>query len=412
MKKYLLVGLGQTNLALASALQASGGEVIATDDFEVGSEAEKVCEELSIDIHIQPSPKQYFALRKKVDYCIPTPGLLDSHVIYKGINKGKFLSELDIAASLVDAQIIAITGTNGKSTVVELVKNALTLSGIKAVACGNTETSFVQAAIENPNSEVFVVEASSFALRHCKYFAPQISAWLNFAPNHLDIHKNLKRYKKAKTQIWKRISKKDYWIANSSDAVVMKNQPGKGHPLYFDGSAGAKSNNKKAASLIAAAADANPAGITESLENFKGLPHRMEEVVNTDGITWFNDTKATTPHAVKAGLAGLGDVVLIAGGRDKSGSISTLNQLQNLVGVVAIGESAAKLEESFSGKGILKIAESMQEAVLLANDLALASKKEKVSIVLSPGGASFDWYSSYQERGEDFKKEVKDLLGK
>ena len=295
MKKYLLVGMGETNKEVIHLIKADRGEVVATDDTQDNEKIEEIikfCAELDVDFHSQPSFEEYAVLSKEVDYCIPTPALPDSHLIYKVIKKHKkFISELDLATNHTKANIVAITGTNGKSTVAELVKDALLASGVKTMACGNLDISFSRAVMENPSCETYVVEASSFGLRHAQYFAPKVAAWLNFSPNHLSNHKNLKAYEKAKAKIWERIGEDDCWIANADDSVVWRNRPKKGHSYIFENDENntVKSNNENAARLIASAATASPEGIEKSLKDFKGLSHRMQEIANIDGIAWFNE---------------------------------------------------------------------------------------------------------------------------
>ena len=414
--KFLCVGMGETNVSVAAAIKLNGGEVIGVDDSPT-PELKKYLLEGGMEFYSAPSSEKLMELYISCDYCIPTPGLADSHPIYsfeehlsekKQRERGaKIISELDYAASLTDKPFIGITGTNGKSTVVEMVCACLQEAGIKSVTAGNTDVPFSRAVLENPDSEIFVVEASSFQLRNSRYFAPSIAVWLNFAPNHLDMHSSLKAYEKSKAKIWAHLSVEDLWVANKSDSVVWKNRPkklkgksfGEQSPSSKSG-ASAANLNIEAICIIAEAAGADQKSIENGIRNFKNLPHRMELVAEENEIKWINDSKATTPHAVLAGLSSLQKTVLILGGRDKSGNFAELKEKKNIRAVVAIGESASSLLEIFKGACPVAAAHTMKEAVIFAGSFA----KQGDTVLFSPGGSSFDWYNSYKERGEDFKK--------
>ncbi len=424
MSRFLCVGMGKTNMSLSIAIVKNGGEVIAVDDSK-SEDIKNFAKDLDIQYYCQPERSYLKKLAESCDYCVPTPGLPDSHPVFSAVRKARkkgarveLMSELDYAASLVKVPIVAITGTNGKSSVVNMVTEALKASGLKAESAGNTEIPFSRAVYDYPDSEIFVIEASSFGLRNARQFSPQISAWLNFTPNHLDRHSSLAAYEKSKARIWERVLEGHHWVANAADPVVMRNVPNTGFAHYFgteefgiekDFTAQysfPKSINAQAAYKISTAAGASAEAAENSIANFKGLPHRMELLADKNGVKWYNDSKATTPYAVKAGISSFDSVILIAGGRDKSGSISELCELKNLKALIAFGESAEELMLCARDKLPAGKAENVGAAALMAYGFS----EENDSVIFSPGGSSHDSYSSYVERGEAFRTSVEELL--
>jgi UDP-N-acetylmuramoylalanine--D-glutamate ligase len=345
------------------------------------------------------------------------------------------LSEFDLAAAWDDRPIAAITGTNGKTTVTELVADVLDRSGVAAVTAGNTQVPLVE-AIDDPEPEWFVVEASSFRLANSRHFAPRVASWLNFAPDHLDVHSSLGSYERAKATIWRDQSSTDVAVANRDDPIVWSYangparvvsfglaEPGLTGPDYglVDGALVGpggemivrvdelgRSLPHDVANALAAVATAHAAGGTtdaarDALVGFRGLAHRVELIGERDGVRWFDDSKATVPHAVGAAVRGFSSVVLIAGGRNKGLDLSVLGELSPPVrAVIGIGESAGEVVDAF-GSMPHRTAASMDDAVDAAASLAAPGDV----VVLSPGCASFDWYEGYAARGDDFARSVR-----
>ena len=432
MSKYLCVGMGATNFALASSVLESGDEVMGLDDNPT-PEMLSTAGALNFEILKTPEKKVLSQIARNCDFCVPAPGLPDSHSIYKSISGRKLLSELDYASDLTNTPMIAITGTNGKSTVVDLVAKTLDIAGHKAVIAGNADTALSEAVRSAPGADFFVVEASSFGLRHTKRFAPLISAWLNFETNHLDKHLSLKAYRQSKAKIWANLTSSSSWAANKAEPEVMSSCPkiGRGAffgtkdaDFYYSGGAIygpenfviAKEElwrslnhdllNAQAAAAVAFLAGVENTHIAKALKNYGGLEHRIEKVLSLNDVDWYNDSKATTPHATKAAVSSFDRVVLIAGGRQKTDNLSELKGLKSIKALVAIGEAASELQSIFEDLCPVRIASDMKEAVVIADELS----EPQDAVLFSPACASFDWYESFEQRGADFKRKVQELV--
>ncbi|MEZ5244412.1 MAG: UDP-N-acetylmuramoyl-L-alanine--D-glutamate ligase [Acidimicrobiales bacterium] len=427
--RALLVGMGITNRAVAGALLRRGHRIVAIDD-RVDDELRTAAADLGLELVESPSTETLRDLAVDADFVVPAPGLPESHVAFSlGL---PVVSELDLAAAWDKRPIAAITGTNGKTTVVELCVAALEQAGIRAIAAGNTDVPLV-AAIDQVDIDVFVVEASSFRLAQVQSFAPQVGTWLNFAPDHLDIHRDLATYEAAKAQVFARIAPGGTAVANASDPTVMRHLPTDRTVVTF-GSPGAdwhqagdklvgpdgpftttdrmwRSLPHDIEDLLAVAATVVALGapvsaVAAAAERFSGLPHRVTPVAEIDGSMYFDDSKSTTPHATVAALRGFDRVVLIAGGRNKGIDLGELSEGgAHIHAVVAIGEAADDIVAVFAPTHTVVRADSMDEAVAAARVLAIGG----CPVVLSPACASFDWYRNYGERGDDFTRAVRAL---
>lgn len=435
----LLVGYGVTNQAVARALVRRGAEVVVVDD-RPGPAAEEVARADGIALRPGPGADEWTDLVADRDALVPTPGLPEVHPSFAAAAAAgvPVLSEFDLAQAWDDRPLLAITGTDGKTTVTTLVTDMLEASGRRAAAVGNTEVPLVS-AIDDPAIEVFVVEASSFRLGHSRHFRPAVATWLNWAPDHLDVHASLERYQQAKARIWAELdADHGVAVANAEDPVVMAHvNPGARTETFGLRGPGTADwtlvgddlctpqgtvvvtrdelardlphdvANALAASATALHGGATLDGVRTALRRFRGLPHRVELVAEHDGIGWYDDSKATAPHATLAAVRGFASVVLLAGGRNKGLDLGELAAAApHLRGVVAIGEAAPEVEAAFAGERPVVTATSMDDAVAAAAEIARSGDV----VLLSPGCASFDWYRSYAERGDDFARAVHALL--
>ena len=446
--KALVVGLGVTGVAVARALVAHGHEVVVADDA-AGPAARTAADDLGLDLVEAPSPDELAVLVAGADAVLPAPGLPARHPLFGAARAAgvPVLSEFDLASWWDDRPLLAVTGTDGKTTVTTLVRDMLLASGLAAVAVGNTPVPLV-AAIDDPATDVFVVEASSFRLEHSQRFAPAVGTWLNFAPDHLDSHPDLASYEAAKAGIWRDQAADQVAVGNADDAVVARHLasararhvtfglgtdadfrlvggaapggrltgPGAGHGEVVEIArveelARALPHdiaNGLAAAATALAGGGSVEGVRRALLEFRGLPHRVALVGEAGGVRFYDDSKATTPHAAATAVAGFESVVLIAGGRNKGLDLRALAESAGPIrAVVAIGEAAPEVAAAFEGVRPVTRAGSMREAVRTAVDLACPGD----AVLLSPGCASFDWYGSYGERGDDFAHAVDEVTG-
>jgi len=443
-RSFLLYGLGVTNLAVARSLLAHERDVVVADDGTPES-ATTAAAELGVPVRNRPDRRALEDLVATVDAVIPAPGLPEHHPVFAEARRfaKPVLGEFDVAAAWDDRPLLAVTGTNGKTTVTMLVAAMLERSGVPCAAVGNLETPLV-AAIEDPRPEAFVVEASSFRLARSRWFAPRVGTWLNFAEDHLDVHTSVEEYRRAKARIWADQGPDDTAVLNAEDPVVAAAAPSgpdaprlvrfglaeqvSGVPtdlhLRGDRLVGPDGDelgrvgelwsrlphdvsNALAAAATALAGGATPDGVRAALRSFEGLSHRVELVAEVDGVRWYDDSKATAPHATLAAVRGFDSVVLIAGGRNKGLDLGVLGEVASRIrAVVAIGEAASEVREALAGRPS-QTADSMEEAVAAAAAIARPGDV----VLLSPACASFDWYGSYVERGRDFVANVHRQLG-
>ena len=452
-RRFLLYGMGVTNAAVARALVARGLVAVLVDDGDP-SRLEALAAELAAELGADaetpltvhaPDSERLGQLLGDVDAVIPAPGLPEHHALFAAAAAAgrPILSEFDLAGAWDDRPVLAVTGTNGKTTVATLVQSMLQHSGLEAVAVGNLETPLVE-AIDDPAIERFVVEASSFRLAHSRWFRPAVATWLNFAEDHLDVHESLEVYRAAKARIFADQGPGDVAVLNAEDPVVAASLPGDGDgPTVVrfglapgtdgrandyhevdgvlvgpDGEIAAVAelwstlphdrSNVLAAAATALAGGASLDGVRDALADFGGLAHRVQFIGERDGVRWYDDSKATAPHATLAAVAGFTSVVLIAGGRNKGLDLSTLAEAGDIVtAVVGIGDAGDDVVAAFPDHRS-HVATSMAEAVEVARTMADPGDV----VLLSPGCASFDWYSSYSERGDDFTRLVRaEVLG-
>jgi UDP-N-acetylmuramoylalanine--D-glutamate ligase len=437
LTEHLVLGLGITGRAVLRALVARGEGAVVVDDRPTDA-GRALAEDLGIELVEAPDAASLEALVRRTDAVLPSPGVPDHHPVFAAAAAAAVpvLSEFDLATRWDHRPHVAITGTNGKTTVTELTRAMLEASGRRAVAVGNTEVPLI-AAIDDSTVDVFVVEASSFRLLHSQRYAPAVGVWLNLAPDHLDNHATLEGYTAAKARIWADQRPDQVAIGNADDPVVAAHlAAAPARHVAFGLAAGADFRTEgdrlvlddgstlatvdelhrafphDLANALAAAAGTvhgtgSAAGARTALLAFRGLPHRVSLVGEAGGVRWYDDSKATAPHATSAALRGFDSVVLIAGGRNKGLDLRELAAAADHVrAVVAIGEAAGEVAAVFDGRRPVREASSMDHAVQEAASLARTGDV----VLLSPACASFDWYGSYAERGDDFVRAVREHL--
>ena len=436
--RALVYGLAVAGEATARALLARGVHVTVADDRPT-ARAVDVARELSLDLYEAPSPAKIERLVERADLVAPSPGIPEGHpLILSAKRLGVPLrSEIDLAYDWESARpgggrpMLAITGTDGKTTTTLLAAAMLDASGVSAVDAGNTDTPLVSAL--DLDVEVFVVECTSFRLAWTSSFRPISAVWLNLAEDHLDWHATMESYAEAKSRIWLHQQPFDAAIGFIDDPVVMDHlatAPGRrvtfgmsdaDYHLADGWLVGPQGRLAEVASLrrrlphditnaLAAAALvlepglATVDGVAAALATFAGPHHRIERVGDADGVTYYDDSKATTPHAALTAIRSFEHVVLVAGGRNKGLDLTAMaGAPERMRAVVAIGDAAPEVAAAFAGICPVATATTMDDAVATARRAAVAGD----TVLLSPGCASFDWYGGYAERGDDFARAVR-----
>jgi UDP-N-acetylmuramoylalanine--D-glutamate ligase len=444
-KNVLVIGLARSGIAAAIELKKLGAKVIANDikPKEALKDA-SILEANGIQSVFGCHP---LGLLDRCDLIVVSPGVPDDIDILIEAKRRDItvVSELELGYWFAKAPLIAVTGTNGKTTTTTLIGEILKNDGKNVSIAGNIGVPLVQEVEQNEQKDYFVVEVSSFQLEHILHFKPKISVILNLTKDHLNRHKSFENYIEAKARILENQDESDYTVLNYDDDFVLSlSRRAKGKIVFFSrkhelehgicikngvivikdngiifpllkanelGIQGAHNlENALAAVSVAWVARTNLNNMAETLKDFHGVEHRLENVAIINGVKYINDSKGTNPDAaIKAIEAIKGPIVLIAGGYDKKSDYTEfINSFNDKVKqLILMGETAPIIERAALNQGYSNIQRvgSMREAVLAA----AKSAQQGDTVLLSPACASWDMYSDFEERGRVFKEAVYSL---
>jgi UDP-N-acetylmuramoylalanine--D-glutamate ligase len=440
----LVHGLAVAGAATVRALKARGFEVVAADDA-VDADKQALAASLGIELVDAPDAARLAELVGDSEQVVPAPGVPETHALFAAAAAAgrPVRSELELAFRWEQERpggprpLLAVTGTDGKTTTTLMAVDILAAAGVAAVAAGNTDVPLVSAL--DLAVDAFVVECTSFRLAWTERFRGDAAAWLNLAPDHLNWHTGMDTYEAAKSRIFAQQRPTDAAIGFAADPVVMahlRRAPGRhltfgathadyhladGHLVGPMGRLAPVAalrralphdltNGLAAAALGLEAGLAGPADVATALAGFTGPPHRIELAGDDGKVRWFDDSKATTPHAASVAISAFDSVVLIAGGLNKGLDLAPMAaEPDRIRAVVAIGEAADVIATMFAVVAPVVTAGSMSDAVARAGELAEPGDV----VLLSPGCASFDWYpdGGYPARGDDFKRLVRERIG-
>jgi UDP-N-acetylmuramoylalanine--D-glutamate ligase len=446
-KRILVLGIGASGAAAAALLLRKGARVSCSDSgaSEEAVERARRIEGMGGRVELGGHTERF---ADGAEMVVISPGIDPSMPFVKGLAlRGiPFLSEIELAYRFCTSPIVAVTGTNGKTTTVTLLERALVRGGRRALACGNIGTPLSDVVGMEREPEIIVCEISSFQLERVSRFRPWIALALNVADDHLERYRDIDDYRSAKAAIFRNQKAGDWAIVNAReradwertsvlgnqsvlefssdgevdegaclrDASLVVRLKGKTVEICRRGDLLLKGDhNVENALAVAAAAmlcGVGPEAVREELKTFKGLPHRMERVMTWSGVNFINDSKATNPDAVVRALRAVeGPIILIAGGKDKGFDYSVLRGevSKGVKTVVLIGEASEKMEHDLGGVVETRREGSMSEAVRTAVKYAIPGD----TVMLSPACSSYDLYNNYEERGDDFKKVVLDMVG-
>ncbi len=443
-KKISVIGMVRSGAAVARLLKEKGARIFVSDKSAPEGLAAETAVLKAEGIQFETgdhSERVYDCSLMVISPGVPS----DAPVVVEAQRRSiKVVSELEVASRFCGAPMVAVTGSNGKTTTTTLIGRILGDAKKKHVVAGNIGTAFSRVVLELAPTDVAVLEVSSFQLDHVETFRPKISVILNITEDHMDRYEHsMEKYAASKARVFENQRLDDVLIYDADDEwcrrevarakcraisfsatskpfegafvegdmlvttlngnrteIIRKDEISiKGlHNLY----------NSMAATLVGQLLGVGPASIRSTLRNFKGVEHRLEFVREVDGVRYYNDSKATNVDSVWYALQAFEQpIVLLLGGRDKGNDYSRLTGLvrQHVKAVIAIGESADKVETAFRTVTTLKRAHSMEEAVNTAKRLARIGD----IVLLSPACASFDWFKNYEHRGQVFKTLVNNL---
>ena len=426
-KRAVVLGLGISGMEAASLLKDMGAAVTVRDnasDAQVTQRAEVLRQrgiEVELGVEVQETTR--------FDFAVLSPGINPNVPLVRGMAQAglPIFGELELAYRFCECAIVAITGTNGKTTTTELIERVLAAGGKRTSACGNIGTAFSTAVRNSGNLDVLALEVSSFQLEHIVDFRPRISVHLNLTPDHLDRYKSMEEYEVAKWQIFRNQTADDYAIVNANlrlpemaaQKITINAQGLAADYQFIDGWLVARGEQvlelsktnligqHNAENMLAALAVADlyelPRETTiEALSIYKALPHRLENVGVIDDVIFLNDSKATNIDALeKALIAMQAPAVLIAGGKDKGLDFTGMRGLlrEKVKAVVLIGQMTEKLFEAWSTAVPCVKAASLSESVDEAQKLARAGD----TVLFSPGCSSYDMFKSFEDRGNQFR---------
>jgi UDP-N-acetylmuramoylalanine--D-glutamate ligase len=443
-KRVLVVGLGKSGVASAQFLQASGAKVTVSDSKSPEQLASEIPALLERGIAVETGGHGERTFRGQ-DLIVVSPGVpADSAPLVQARVRGVLIiGEIELAAQFLQGRIVAITGSNGKTTTTTLTGEILAASGLPVVVGGNIGTPAISLVAETTPGSFVILEVSSFQLETIQTFRPFISAILNITPDHLDRHRTLEAYVDTKSRIFENQTEGDFCVLNADDAAAnvltgrakcpvlhfsrrREVQAGafvrNGRILVRDGAVeheilpveeitlqGAHNlENVLAAVCIASLAGCPAEKIRQAVQAFRAVEHRLEFVAEVAGVRYFNDSKATNVDAtIKALESFPANIHLILGGKDKGSDYSVLNRLlrERVKRVYTIGAAAEKISSQIQQAAEIDPSGTLEMAVRRASTLAQPGDV----VLLAPACASFDQFQSYEHRGRVFKEVVKAL---
>ena len=433
-KKVAVLGAGGSGLAAAALALSHGATVSAFDSgdtLRLSTAVERFAElgvVLTCGDNALFPPNDY-------DVSIISPGIDARWPIARAFSKvsKELIGEVEFAFRLSEIPVVAITGTNGKTTTTSLVAHMINGSGLKAIAAGNIGRAYSDVVASREEFDWIVLEISSFQLETIKTFSPEVVVWMNFAADHLDRYESLEVYRNAKLRVFKNggegrqaICKFEENVGSDwsrttfsafsqggdfsfEEGIIYEKKTGRS----FDFIQAELQGRHNAENVMVSLAVADCIGISwndieRPVKSFRAPQHRCEKVTEIGGVLYLNDSKSTNLHSLESAIAGQeAPLVLIVGGKQKGLDFSALAELagERARAAICIGEIKEEIANSWSKQITCRIAEDINEAV----DMAAEAAESGDIVLFSPGTSSFDMFSGYEERGDAFKMAVHSL---
>ncbi|MEI6871803.1 MAG: UDP-N-acetylmuramoyl-L-alanine--D-glutamate ligase [Verrucomicrobiota bacterium] len=432
LKRVSVLGAGESGISAALLLAAEGHAVTVHDTAAPETLPERAAKLSAAGIVLRGGAEAV-TVPEGTQLAVLSPGIALGSPLVEAFRSAlvPVVGELELAFERCKCPVVAVTGTNGKTTTTQLIEAMFKGAGVATEACGNIGPAFSAKVGESGALSVMTVEVSSFQLETIERFHPKVAVWLNFAPDHLDRYASMEEYYEAKLRIFERQTENDWAVVNARDNLPQlkartlrfnAHAPGADFSLVdgviqFLGEPVLRMSDThlvglhNAENLMAALATGfawglDWAAMRPALCAYRALPHRCEVVGESLGVQYVNDSKATNLDAVEKALASeTRKVVLIAGGKDKGFEFESLTGLvaQRCRSAVLIGEMAARISDQWSGALECQRAGSLSEAVALAR----AAAQPGDVVLFSPGSSSFDMFANYADRGNQFRALVR-----
>jgi UDP-N-acetylmuramoylalanine--D-glutamate ligase len=441
-KNILVVGLAKTGVACARFLAGRGARVTVTDLRDEAALASQLAELASWDI------RKVLGRHEEGDFTgadliVVSPGVPQDHPLLEKAGKTgrEIVSEIELAARFIDVPLVAITGTNGKTTTTTLAGEIFKGNGYRTFVGGNIGNPLIELVESGKPVDQVVAEISSFQLEWITSFRPQVAALLNLSEDHLDRYASYQEYIDAKLRIFENQETPDFAVVNRDDELVWrytrkvkaqlfpfsrKQELDEG--IFHKGGVIVYRHNGReecfptkairlqgvhnlenimAAMACALLSGCRPDDSFETIQGFEALHHRMEFVAEKNGIRYYEDSKATNVGSVEKALESFDAITLIAGGKDKGGSYAPLAPLvrERVLHLVLIGEAASRMQAELGHLTDTRLAKTMEEAVALAAQIT----RPGGTVLMSPACSSFDMFRDYEERAQRFIAAVKGL---
>lgn len=426
----MVLGAGRSGQAAATLALKAGGAVSVYD-----SRGEDCFGEMPDGVETFPNATEEMGRRVVCDVLVVSPGIdtYGSFVAAFSENAGLVIGETELACRFYDGKVIAITGTNGKTTTTELVTRMMRAGGVSCEPCGNYGVPFSEVVLFDEVPDSVALEVSSFQLETIEEFRPDVAVWLNFSPDHMDRYVSVDAYRRAKLRIFENQTEENFAVVRKGEdvgevraQVVTFGTEGDGADYGLEDGwvvyRGERildlgvtklrglhnAENAMAALSACRSLEVDLSAVSDALTGFAPPLHRCELIRTLDGVEYLNDSKATNLHALDSALRSQSrTVVLIAGGKDKGLDYDEVVPRlgKHARAAVVFGEIGGQLEEVFSAAVPTERVETLREAVAVAKQLAEAGDV----VLLSPGTSSFDQFTGYEDRGDQFRDLVLNL---
>ncbi|MDF1849400.1 MAG: UDP-N-acetylmuramoyl-L-alanine--D-glutamate ligase [Verrucomicrobiales bacterium] len=434
-KRVAILGAGGSGYAAASLALSRGAEVSVYDSGDENRLAPAVERFRELGC-LLTTGEAALSPDGEFDLAVISPGIDLASPISREFSRvsNELIGEVEFANRLSEVPVIAITGTNGKTTTTSLIAEMLQSTGLSVVAAGNIGLAYSEVVERGESLDWIVLEVSSFQLESISQFSPRISIWMNFAPDHMDRYANLDEYRSAKQNLFRNADANTTVIRKKEDdvwdgaAVTFSAFSEGGAFEYLDGMIRHLATGREfsfrdcrlhgkhnAENVMVALAVADELGLSwnavaNAIEGFRAPAHRCEKVRELEGVIFINDSKSTNLHSLQSALAGQeASTVLIVGGKQKGLDFSEVRPLlsDKVRHAVCLGEIGESIADTWHGTVPATVVASMDEAVRLA----FSEADEGDVVLFSPGTSSFDMYPGYEARGDDFRRAVEALDG-